>query len=245
MDIERIVIFLSLLLLAAIVGYLVRERLEADQKRREAEANDEILARAAGLAGGGGLDLFAGMFRQNRAQQVRLELPDALDMVANSLTAGLTLPQALLRNLDHFSPAVQTEFARVIYDTRLGFSIAAAFGNFSTRLGINDAKMVAIASQIGVEHGGNLADSYRMLSTLLRDSLAFEMELKAMTTEGRMQALVMSCLPFVLLLILSVISWDLVGPLFTTLVGWCVLAGLCVMLVIAYVWIRRIVDIRV
>lgn len=245
MDIERIIILLSVALLAAIVGYLVLRRLEAERERREAEANDEILARAAGLAGGNALDLLTGMLRRQRAQQVRVELPDALDMVANSLTAGLTLPQALLRNLDHFSPAVQTEFARVIYDTRLGFSISEAFGNFADRLGLNDAKMVSIASRIGVEHGGNLADSYRMLSTLLRDSLAFEMELKAMTTEGRMQALVMSCLPFVLLLILSVISWDLVGPLFTTVVGWGVLAGLCVMLVIAYVWIRKIVDIKV
>ena len=242
MGVDFAVILAAVAVFAALCGFLVRRLLAYDQSRQLVTADDEMLSRAVDAAGVSG---FLGIGRRRRALKVREELPDALDMIANSLSAGLTLPQALLRNLDHFSPLVQAEFARVIYDTRLGYSIADAFANFSKRIGLKDAEMIAIASRIGVEHGGNIAESYRMLSALLRDNIAFEMELRAMTTEGRMQALVMSCLPFVLLLILSFVSWDLVGAMFTTVAGWCTLAGLCVMLGVAYVWIRKIVDIEV
>jgi len=240
-NVDLIVIGASVVVFAALVGYLVRALLVARQQRLQRFDEDELLARVAEKTGG----LSASLRTRGFLRQVREQLPDALDLIANSLTAGLTLPQALLRNFDHFPPAVQTEFARVIYDTRLGFSVADAFDRFATRLALNDLKLVATASRIGVEHGGNLAESYRMLSSMLRDNLAFETELRAMTTEGRMQALVMSLLPFGLILILLVVNPPLMLPLVTTLAGWCVIGVLCLMLGIAYLWIRSLVDIRV
>ena len=150
-----------------------------------------------------------------------------------------------MRNLSHFPPIVAEEFARILYDTRLGYSIGGAFDNFARRLPISDVQMVVIASKIGVAHGGNLAESYRMLSTLLRDNMAFEDELRAMTTEGRMQALVMSALPLVMIVLLSLVKRDLMAPLFTTGAGWGALIVLAIMQGLAYVWIRKIVDIKV
>jgi tight adherence protein B len=105
--------------------------------------------------------------------------------------------------------------------------------------------MVVIASKLGVAHGGNLAESYRMLSTLLRDNMAFEDELRAMTTEGRMQALVMSALPLAMIVLLGLVKRDLVAPLFTTGAGWGSLLVLFGMQALAYFWIRKIVDIKV
>ena len=105
--------------------------------------------------------------------------------------------------------------------------------------------MIAIASRIGVTHGGKLHENYRLLSTLLRDNLAFERELKAMTTEGRMQAIVMSALPAALMAIFALIRWELVKPLFTTGIGYGLLATLVTMQALAYIWIKKIVSIEV
>lgn len=232
-----------LLAFAVLVGIAVRGLLAASARDRD--ESDDVMARAARVGETGMPEFLARRMRERRAAKVRAELPDALDMAANSLGAGLTLPQAILRNLDHFPPLVAEEFARVIYDTRLGYSVGGAFDNFARRLPTPDVRMVAIASSIGVAHGGNLAESYRMLSTLLRDNLAFEAELKAMTTEGRMQAIVMSALPLVMLVLLGLVKRDLVSPLFTTAAGWGALALLFTMQGLAYLWIRKIVDIKV
>ena len=145
----------------------------------------------------------------------------------------------------HLPPVAAEEFARILYDTRLGFSLGGAFDNFANRLQTSDVQMVVIASKIGVAHGGNLAENYRMLSSLLRDNMAFESELKAMTTEGRMQAIVMSILPMAMIVLLGLVKTDLVAPLFTTGAGWATLLVLATMQGLAYLWIKRIVDIKV
>ena len=243
MSVDLMLAFGAIALLAVLAGIAVKGLLDAAQ--REHATDEDMMARAARVGNSQMPEFIARRMRARRAQKVRAELPDALDMVSNSLTAGLTLPQALMRNLSHFPPLVAEEFARVIYDTRLGYSIGGAFDNFARRLPIPDVQMVVIASKIGVAHGGNLAESYRMLSTLLRDNMAFEAELRAMTTEGRMQALVMSALPLVMIVLLGLVKRDLVAPLFTTGAGWGALIVLAVMQGLAYVWIRKIVDIKV
>ena len=243
MPIDLILAFGAIALLAILAGIAVKGFLDA--ARREHDADDDVMARAAHVGDSHMPEFIARRMRERRAAKVRAELPDALDMVSNSLTAGLTLPQALMRNLSHFPPIVAEEFARILYDTRLGYSIGGAFDNFARRLPISDVQMVVIASKIGVAHGGNLAESYRMLSTLLRDNMAFEEELRAMTTEGRMQAMVMSALPMVMIVLLGLVKRDLVAPLFTTGAGWGALIVLAVMQGLAYIWIRKIVDIKV
>jgi tight adherence protein B len=243
MPVDLIVAFGAIALLAVFVGIAVKGLLVASSQANA--LNDDVMARAAHVGDTHMPEFIAARLRAHRAAKVRAELPDALDMVSNSLTAGLTLPQALMRNLSHFPPLVAEEFARILYDTRLGYSIGGAFDNFARRLPIPDVQMVVIASKIGVAHGGNLAESYRMLSTLLRDNMAFEDELRAMTTEGRMQAMVMSALPMVMIVLLGLVKRDLVSPLFTTAAGWGTLLVLFAMQGLAYVWIRKIVDIKV
>lgn len=230
------VIGVALMLFAVLVGVAVAKSFAT--RPDEIVAGDDAIHRAMrGQAHArGSVDYI---------KTLRSELPDALDMIANSLTAGLTLPQAILRNLEHFPPTAAAEFARILYDTSLGYSVAGAFDNFATRNRSRDAQMIAIASKIGISHGGRLHENYRMLAGILRDKIAFENELRAMTTEGRMQAIVMSCLPVVMMVILSLIRWELMSPLFTTIMGWatlCILAGMQVM---AYFWIKKIVSIEV
>ena len=243
MSVDLIVAFGAIALLAVFVGIAVKGLLSAFSQAHA--VSDDVMARAAHVGDTHLPEFIAARMRARRAAKVRAELPDALDMVSNSLTAGLTLPQALMRNLDHFPELVAEEFARIIYDTRLGYSIGGAFDNFARRLPIPDVQMVVIASKIGVAHGGNLAESYRMLSTLLRDNMAFEDELRAMTTEGRMQAIVMSALPLVIIVLLGLVKRGLVSPLFTTAAGWGTLIVLFTMQGLAYLWIRKIVDIKV
>ena len=231
-----IVVAVSLVLFAVLVGIAVFSALRS---QRDVAVNDtDVIARV----------MHGSAARRGSAKHQRLVregLPDSLDMLANSLTAGLTLPQAIFRNIEHFPPDVGAEFARILYDTSLGFSVAGAFDNFAERLGTKDAQMIAVAAKIGTTHGGRLHENYRMLADILRDAIAFERELHAMTTEGRMQAVVMSCLPLAMMLILGTINPSMVTPLFTTVAGWITLAALAGMQVAAYFWIRRIVAIEV
>lgn len=236
--IHLIAISAAIIVLAILAGTMAWH---ASRQAKRSNEEDAVLRLAQPSSSG----LFAHLTLKRRIKAIREGMPDTLDMIANSLSAGLTLPQAMLRNLEHFPPEVGAEMARVLYDTRLGFSISDAFDNFAARCPAPDFRMIAIASRIGVTHGGKLHENYRLLSTLLRDNLAFERELKAMTTEGRMQAIVMSALPAALMAIFALIRWELVKPLFTTGIGYGLLATLVTMQALAYIWIKKIVSIEV
>jgi len=238
MNYELLVITAACGAFGVLVGLAVRYVL----KDRAARAVEEYNAIDRMMHRGG---LSARLVTTGRRRELREGLPDALDMLANSLMAGLTLPQAMLRNLDHLPAAIAAEFAHVLYDMRLGYSIGAAFDNMARRLKMTDFQMVAIAAKIGVEYGGKLHENFHTLSGTLRNKLSFERELHAMTTEGRMQAIVMSCLPVVMVLILSLIQPMMIRPLFTTVREWGTILLLAVMQGIAYLWIRKIVDIEV
>ena len=124
MTVDLILAFVALALLAVLAGVAVKGLLDAS--RRAQAVGDDVMARAAHVGDSQMPEFIARRLRARRAAKVRAELPDALDMVSNSLTAGLTLPQALMRNLSHFPPLVAEEFARILYDTRLGYSIGGA-----------------------------------------------------------------------------------------------------------------------
>ena len=111
MTVDLLIATLSLVALAVFAGIAVKGLLDASTK--DDESSDDLMARAAKARDSGMPGFIAGIMRARRAAKVRAELPDALDMVSNSLSAGLTLPQALMRNLDHFPPLIAEEFARV------------------------------------------------------------------------------------------------------------------------------------
>lgn len=180
-----------------------------------------------------------------RQLQMRSQIPEVLDMISNSLRAGLTLQQAISRNLSRFPMPAKEEFALVLQDVNLGYSLSQAIDNMEARIGDPDIKMVAIASKIGLEHGSKLAESYALLSHLMRDKTAFESELKAMTAEGRMQALVMTALPFVLLIVMTIIQPQSTKEFLSSTVGTCMFGAMLLMQIVAYFWLRSIMAIKI
>ncbi len=183
--------------------------------------------------------------RQKKILQLKAQLPDGLDMLSNSLRAGLTLQQAIQRNLSRFPEQLADEFTLVLQDVSLGCSLSQAMENFGERMGDSDSKMIATASRISLSHGGNLADSYATLSTLMRDKETFENELRALTAEGRMQAIVMTLLPFVLLALMFLIQTESMTTFIANPVGLGLILVLVIMQTAAYFWIRAIMDIKI
>ncbi len=183
--------------------------------------------------------------RQKKVLQLKAQLPAGLDMLSNSLRAGLTLQQAVQRNISRFPAQLSEEFTLVLQDISLGCSMSQAMENFGDRLNDSDAKMIATASRISLSHGGNLAESYATLAALMRDKETFETELRALTSEGRMQAVVMTLLPFVLMALMFLIQTESMLAFLADPVG----IGLVLLLVImqtgAYFWIRAIMDIKI
>jgi tight adherence protein B len=183
--------------------------------------------------------------QKKRLRQLELQLPDALLMVSGSMRAGAALTVALESMVAESRPPISQEFDLLLREQRVGVDFDTALKNMEARIPLQDFTMVISGMRISREVGGNLADILESLADTLRRKHTMEGKIDSLTAQGRMQGIVMTCLPLFLIGALRVMEPEAMAPLFETLMGWGVLAVIGVMEVIGYFFIRQIVNIDV
>ena len=189
--------------------------------------------------------LAVGYLQKKRMRLLEVQLPDALLMVSGSMRAGAALTVALESMVSESQPPIGQEFELLLREQRVGVDFDTALRNMEARIPLQDFTMVISALRISREVGGNLADILESLADTLRRKHTMEGKIDALTAQGRMQGIVMTCLPIFLIIVLRFMEPDAMAPLFNTLYGWAVLGVVGVMEIIGYVFIRKIVNIDV
>ena len=104
---------------------------------------------------------------------------------------------------------------------------------------------IALVAQIQRDAGGNMAEVLDRITESLRQSGELRRMVKALTAQGRLSRWVVTALPIVLLLVISVASPAYIRPLFTETLGLIMLAVAGVMMAIGSMVIGKIVDFQV
>jgi tight adherence protein B len=185
------------------------------------------------------------VLRKRRLIQFERQLPDSLLMIAGGMRAGASLSVAMESMIKEQKPPLSQEFELMLREQRLGLDFDTAMKNMEQRLPLQDFILVVAAVRISREVGGNLAEILETLAETLRRKHQMEGKIAALTAQGRMQGLIMTCLPLFLLLILSQMEPEAMAPMFNTVLGWGTLGVIAVMEVIGYVAIQKIVSIDV
>jgi tight adherence protein B len=183
--------------------------------------------------------------RKKRIAMLERQLPDALLMMAGALRAGASFPIALESVVQESAPPISQEFDLLMREIRLGIDLDIAMRNIEKRIPIPDFMMVTAAITIAREVGGNLAEALESVAGTLREKLQMEGKIKALTSQGRMQGIVMTCLPLLLMLVLHFMEPKAMAPLFDEPVGWGTLAVIAVMEFLGYKSITKITNIDV
>jgi tight adherence protein B len=171
-------------------------------------------------------------------------LPEALSLIASSLAAGHTFLRSIQMMTEEAEPAVAEEFARVIYETRLGDSLVDALEKMAARLNIRDLEWVVQAIRVQQTVGGKLAELLHTLADFIRAREEVRLEVNALTAEGRISAWVLGAMPVFLLFAIAVLNHDYMKPMFR---GWGIawLAGTGVSILVGVLVILRMVQIEV
>ncbi|WP_341647514.1 type II secretion system F family protein [Thauera humireducens] len=131
------------------------------------------------------------------------------------------------------------------HEQRLGVSLDDALESLALRIPAQPVKLMVSAMRIAHETGGGLAETLERTANTLRSQHAMELKIRALTAQGKLQAWVVGLLPLFLLWVLSRMEPDAMALLWTTRLGWGVLAAVLVMEFIGVLLIRRIVAIDV
>jgi tight adherence protein B len=134
--------------------------------------------------------------RQSRLRQLTRQLPDALDVMCRAVRAGQTIPATFQMIGDDFAPPIAQEFRHCYEQQNLGISFETALRDLARRTGIMELRILVVALLVQSRSGGSLSDLMQNLSSTVRKRLVLQQKVRALTGEGRMQAVTLIALPF-------------------------------------------------
>ena len=173
------------------------------------------------------------------------QLPDLLQLIASTLQAGFSLPQALdavVRQADQ--PAAE-EFSRALAEARIGADLDSGLEAIANRMDSDDLRWTVMAIRIQQGVGGNLAEVLLTIAETIRERAFLRRQVRALSAEGRLSAYVLIALPLVVAAWLFVSSATYMRPLYTTAGGDFLLVVATSLLLIGTFWMRRVIKVEV
>jgi tight adherence protein B len=172
------------------------------------------------------------------------QLDDSLQLMASSLRAGHSLLRAVdAVSQDAVSPTSE-EFSRIVNETRVGRDLSDSLDEVAERMRSDDFLWVAQAIAIHREVGGNLAEVLDAVGHTIRERNQIRRQVKALSAEGKLSAIVLGALPFVIIGFLSMTNPGYLAKFTESVIGYGMIAGVVVLMLAGGFWLKKTVAIR-
>ncbi len=182
---------------------------------------------------------------ERRCTRLTDQMVDGMTIMSNGIKAGQSLTQSMERVVENISGPLSQEFSLILNKIRLGMAVEEALNEFGERIPRQDVQMFVTSVNILKETGGNLAETFQTITATVRERQKVEKKIAALTAQGTMQAIIISLVPFLLLVVFLVMDPNYVMPLFTKPLGWVALALMLILQVVGLVVMKKIVTIKV
>jgi tight adherence protein B len=144
--------------------------------------------------------------RKRRQKAFGAQFADALDMIVRSLRAGHPTPVALGLVAREMRDPIGSEFGIVVDEITYGADLETALRNLYVRVGQDDLPLFVTAVAIQAATGGNLGEILANLSAVIRERFKMRRKIRALASEARASAIILSSLPIVMFGIINMVS---------------------------------------
>lgn len=192
----------------------------------------------------GAISVWVSMRISKRRANFALQLDETAQMLAGSLRSGYSFPQAMLTVGKEAASPTNDEFVRMSNELRVGRPLADAMEHTAKRMESEDFAWIGQAVAINREVGGNLADVLDNVAHTIRQRAQLRRQVAALSSEGKLSAIILVALPFVMVAFLSLANPSYIGLLFNRPVGWVMIAVACGLLIAGTLWLRKTVQIK-
>lgn len=142
------------------------------------------------------------------------QFPEAIDLMVRGLRAGLPIGESFITVSTEMPPPIGESFAAISQQVALGVPTEKALEDAAKKLDITEFNFFVTSIILQRETGGNLGEILSNLAEMLRQRHAMKLKIKALSSEARASAMIVGSLPFVVMIMLEVISPQYLRPLF-------------------------------
>lgn len=182
--------------------------------------------------------------KKKRMNRFEKQLPDAMDLIARSLKAGLAFSVGLKIVSDEFPDPVGVEFGRTVNEVNFGISTDEALKNLAARIDCPDLRFFVISVILQKETGGNLAEILENIARLVRERFKFQGKVRALSAEGRLSAILLVAVPFFLAGLILIINPDYIRALKDEPIGNMMVIGALIMMIIGVSVLKKMIDLK-
>jgi tight adherence protein B len=183
--------------------------------------------------------------KKRRMEKFQRQLPEALELIARALKAGHAFPGGLKMVANELDDPIGIEFAKTLHEVNFGVGIPDALKNLPNRIDCPDLKFFIISVIIQRETGGNLAEILEKIAHLIRERFKLQGRIRVLSSEGKLSAMILIALPFVVAFVLYLLNPGYIQTLFVDPMGKVLVVFALVMMVIGAFVMRRMIEIKV
>ena len=227
--------FILLSLALALSGYLLGVIL----------LKNPIFALLLGLAAASLPLLTLRMKKKKRIAKFEKQLPEGLGLIARALRAGHAFTSGMKLATEEFGDPLGPEFEETLDEINFGVSVPEALKNLAHRVDCPDLRFFVVSVILQRETGGNLAEIIEGLAQLIRERFKFRGKVRVLTAEGRLSAVVLVVIPFLLFLAISFLNPSFLTPLVSDPLGRAIIFIAIFMMIVGVFVIRRIIKVEV
>ena len=136
-------------------------------------------------------------------------------------------------------------FNLVLQQAKIGVPLDEALENLKNRVYTEDNEMFVTSVSILRETGGNLAEVFDTITLVIRERLRLQLKIDTYIASGKIQAYIIGCMPFMMILMFGSGDPDYFPLLFGTVLGIVALLVICGMVALGMFIILKIIDIKV
>lgn len=173
------------------------------------------------------------------------QFPDGLDMISQSLQAGLGLTQSMVFVAKEMPDPLGTEFSVFIEEVNLGLPLAEALKKFEERMNLPEVRLFNTALMVQREVGGSLAELLTKLSTIIRDRFRIERLIKSLTAQNRISAWTVCSVPPFLAVFMFMREPVMMNKMMQHPIGRGMLAAALVLEIVGILVFRKIIKINI
>ncbi|MCA0328393.1 MAG: type II secretion system F family protein [Actinobacteria bacterium] len=182
---------------------------------------------------------------ERRKAAFQAALPDTLQLLAGSLAAGYSLPQAVDTVTRESSGPMAVELNKAIVEARLGVPMEDALDTIARRMNSVDFAWVVMAIRIQREVGGNLSEVLNSVAATMRERERLRRQVEVLSAEGRLSAVILGLLPVLFIVYLTIARPEYLSTLITTPLGLVMCVVGLVLLIVGAFWLRKVVKVEV
>jgi tight adherence protein B len=183
--------------------------------------------------------------KKKRMEKFQRQLPEGLELIARSLKAGHAFPSSMKMAADEFDDPLGPEFEETINEINFGVNVPDALKNLAERVNCADLKFFVISVILQRETGGNLAEIIESLAYIIRERFKLYGKIRTLAAEGKLSAIILGSLPFVVMIALHFTSPAYIRILFSDPAGKIILGISAFMMALGIFVMKKMVDIEV